>query len=44
MKSGIQFVNEKVKKAFEELDSGKYEEKELKKFIIRAFADIGENP
>ena len=44
MNSYIQFVNEKVKKAFEELDSGKYEEKELKNFIIRAFADIEENP
>ena len=40
----IQFVNEKVSKAFEELATGRYEEKELKKFIDRAIADICKNP
>ena len=40
----VQFVNEKVKKAFEELDSGKYEEVELKKYLERAFEDICKNP
>jgi len=34
MKCEIQFVNEKVQEAFEKLESGNYEEKELKKIII----------
>jgi len=35
----VQFANEKVKKAFEELDDAN-----LKGFIERAFKDIKENP
>jgi len=42
MRLEIQFVNEKVKKAFEELAES--DEKDLKKFIERAFDDIRENP
>jgi len=44
MECKIQFVNEKVQKAFEKLDSGNYEEKQLKSFIKRAFEDICKNP
>lgn len=44
MQTKIQFVNEKVQKAFEKLASGNYEEKELKNYIERAFKDIEENP
>jgi hypothetical protein len=44
MECKIQFVNEKIQKAFEKLDNGVYEEKELKKFIERAFEDICKNP
>ncbi|MBI5148914.1 type II toxin-antitoxin system YoeB family toxin [Candidatus Pacearchaeota archaeon] len=40
----IQFVNEKVQKAFEKLAEGSYEEKELRKFIERAFNDICKDP
>lgn len=43
MKCDVQFANEKVKKAFEELDSGKYEEKQLKQFLERAIEDICKN-
>ena len=42
MEYKIQFVNEKLQEAFNELDS--YEEKELKKFIERGFDDICKNP
>ena len=38
-KCSLQFANEKVKKAFEEL-----EDSDLKKFLNRAFDDICENP
>ena len=38
-KCEVQFANEKVKKAFEEL-----EDKKLKEFLMRAFCDIEENP
>jgi len=44
METKIQFVNQKVQKAFEKLSLGNYEEKELKKYIERAFRDIQENP
>ena len=44
MKSEIQFVNEKLMKAFEKLSHGNYEEKELRRFIERSFRDISENP
>ena len=42
MECKIQFVNEKLQEAFDKLES--YEEKELKKFIERAFEDICKNP
>jgi len=44
MKCEIQFVNENVQKAFEKLESGNYEEKQLNSFISRAFGDICKNP
>lgn len=44
MECKIQFVNEKVQKAFEKLGNGNYEEKELKKYIERAFEDICKEP
>jgi hypothetical protein len=44
METRIQFINEKVKKAFEKLGSSNYEEKELKRYIERAFKDIIINP
>ena len=40
----VAFVNEKVKQAFEALDNGAYEEKELKKYLERAISDLKENP
>lgn len=40
MKSNIQFVNEKVKKAFEKL---KVEDPKMHDFIARAFEDIENN-
>lgn len=40
----VAFVNEKLKKAFEKLAEGKFEEKELSKFINRAMEDLKENP
>lgn len=40
MKSNIQFVNEKVKKAFEKLEK---EDNKMYKLIIRAFEDIENN-
>lgn len=43
MECKVQFVNEKVKKSFEELSNGNFEEKELKKHIERAFKDICKN-
>lgn len=44
MECKIQFVNEKVSKAFEKLSEGNFEEKELKRHIERAFRDICQNP
>ena len=40
MKCDVMFANEKVKETFDKLDSGKYEEKQLKQFLIRALEDI----
>jgi hypothetical protein len=40
MKSNIQFVNEKVKDAFENLEEGN---NKMYKFLLRAFKDIEEN-
>jgi len=44
MKTEIQFVNEKVKEAFEKLKSGKYEDGLVYEWISRAFIDIKQNP
>lgn len=44
MRGKIQFANEKVKAAFEKLDKGDRDEKQLRKYIERAFDDICENP
>jgi len=44
MKTEIQFVNEKVLKAFDKLKVGKYEDKQLYGWIMRAFEDIRKNP
>jgi len=44
MKCEIQFVNGKIKNAFEKLSKGNYEEKELRRNLERAFGDICENP
>ena len=43
MEVEIQFANEKIKIAFEKLNSGKYEEKQLYEWIKRAFEDIKKN-
>lgn len=43
MKSEVRFVNESLKDAFNKLSNGSFEEKQLKKFIERAFKDIMEN-
>src|SRR3989344_2928709 len=40
----IAFVDSDVKKAFDELKGGKYEEKELFEFIKRAIEDLKNNP
>jgi Txe/YoeB family toxin of Txe-Axe toxin-antitoxin module len=44
MESKIQFVDERIKKAFEKLSTGNHEEKEIRHFIERAFEDISKNP
>jgi mRNA-degrading endonuclease RelE of RelBE toxin-antitoxin system len=41
--SKIQFADEKVKKAFLELENAKGDEKQLYEFLERAFNDIEEN-
>ena len=41
--SKIQFADEKVKKAFFELENAKGDEKQLYEFLERAFNDIEEN-
>jgi len=43
MKSKIQFVNKGVKKSFEKLKTGKYEDKKVYEWLCRAFEDIEEN-
>jgi len=42
-KSEIRFVDKKVQKAFEELEGGKTDEKQLYKWLVRAFSDLEEN-
>ncbi|MBU2633629.1 MAG: type II toxin-antitoxin system RelE/ParE family toxin [Nanoarchaeota archaeon] len=41
--SKVKFFDEKLKKAFEELQKGKGEEKKLYEWLERAFKDIEEN-
>jgi Txe/YoeB family toxin of Txe-Axe toxin-antitoxin module len=43
LSSRIQFADEKVKKAFEELENAKGDEKQLYEWLVRAFNDIEEN-
>jgi Txe/YoeB family toxin of Txe-Axe toxin-antitoxin module len=40
----VAFANEKLKQSFEKLSNGKFEEKQLYKFINRAMDDLKENP
>jgi len=44
VESEIQFANEKVKEAFDKLELGNYEQKEIKRYLERAFEDICKNP
>jgi len=44
MECKIQFANENLQKAYNKLGEGKFEEKQLKGFIERAFEDICKNP
>ena len=41
--SKITFADDKIKKAFEKLNEGKTEDKQLYEFLVRAFKDIEEN-
>ena len=41
---GIAFIDPSLKKAFEELKSGKYEEQQLAGFLNRAIEDLMQNP
>lgn len=43
IKSEIKFGNENIKKAFQELDSNKFQEKQLKQWLERAFEDLEKN-
>ena len=43
MPSEIQFVDERVEKAFRELKDGDSEERELHRWLLRAFEDIEKN-
>ena len=40
----VAFADASIKKAFEELESGKYEERQLANFLKRAIEDLMENP
>ncbi len=40
----VAFVDESLKKAFEELLQGKFEDQQLAKFLQRAIDDLKENP
>jgi len=44
MECKVQFINDRVKEAFEKLSTGDSEEREMKKHIERAFNDICKNP
>jgi len=41
---GVAFVDQETKKAFEELKNGKFEDKQLYEFLIRAIDDLKKNP
>ena len=43
MKSAPKFVNDKVRRAYEELENEPFEKKELQKNLKKAFRDIAEN-
>ena len=43
LSSNIKFVDEKLKKSLEELEIEKTQDKNLQKWLIRAFEDIEEN-
>lgn len=40
----IAFVSQEVKKAFDELKEGKFEDKQLYEFLLRALDDLKKNP
>lgn len=42
--SYVAFISNKLKDEFECLESGKFEDKQLHKFIVRAINDIKQNP
>ncbi|MBI4895667.1 MAG: hypothetical protein HY831_04200 [Candidatus Aenigmarchaeota archaeon] len=41
---GVGFANQEVKKAFDALKEGKFEDKHLYEFILRAVDDLKKNP
>ena len=41
---GVAFIDTSLKKAFEELKSGKYEDQYLAGFLNRAMEDLKQNP
>jgi len=40
----VAFISKKIKKEFEELEKGKFEDKKLYEFILRAIEDLKKNP
>lgn len=42
--SFVAFISEKIKKEFDSLEKGKYEDKKLYKYISRAIDDLKQNP
>ena len=40
----VAFISQKIKKEFEELEKGKFEDKKLYEFILRAINDLKSNP
>ncbi len=40
----VAFISEKIKEQFEKLKQGKFEDKQLSKFIQRAIDDLKQNP
>lgn len=40
----VAFISERTKKEFEELKKGKFEDKKLYEFILRAIDDLKQNP